>query len=136
MGDRPSDPDERLLRVRPQLLELHRRLLEAERADMERFQGRLTGAEFLQIATDSLRLAWLGPISELIVAIDETLEGKERESADTDDEAGALVARARALVAPPDAETPFGRRYLGMLQRHPGVVIAHSALLQALAASR
>jgi hypothetical protein len=136
MGDPPADPDERLLRVRPQLLELHRQLLEAERADMERFQGRLTGAEFLQIATDSLRLAWLGPISELIVAIDETLEGKERESADTDDEAGALVARARALVAPPDAETPFGRRYLGMLQRHPGVVIAHSGLLRALAASR
>jgi hypothetical protein len=135
MGDRPSDPDERLLRVRPQLLELHRRLLEAERADMERFQGRLTGAEFLQIATDSLRLAWLGPISELIVAIDETLEGKERESADTDDEAGALIARARTLVAPPDAETPFGRRYLGMLQRHPAVVMAHSGLQQALAAS-
>jgi hypothetical protein len=136
MGDRPSDPDEGLLRVRPQLLELHRRLLEAERADMERFQGRLTGAEFLQIATDSMRLAWLGPISELIVAIDETLEGKERESADTHDEAGALIARARALVAPPDAETPFGRRYLGMLQHHPDVVMAHSALLQALAASR
>jgi hypothetical protein len=136
MGDPPADPDERLLRVRPQLLELHRQLLEAERADMERFQGRLTGAEFLQIATDSMRLAWLGPISELIVAIDETLDGKEREPADADDEAGALIARTRALVAPPDVETPFGRRYLGMLQRHPGVVMAHSALLQALAASR
>ena len=134
----PDDPDERLLAVRPQLLELHRQLLEAERADMERFQGRLTGAEFLQIATDSLRLAWLGPISELIVEIDEKLEGKGRESEDAgaEDEAGALIDRARALVAPPSAETPFGRRYLGMLQRHPGVVTAHSALLQALAPSR
>jgi hypothetical protein len=141
MGDppeAPDDPDERLLAVRPQLLELHRQLLEAERADMERFQGRLTGAEFLQVATDSLRLAWLGPISELIVEIDEKLEGKGRESEDAgaEDEAGALIDRARALVAPPSAETPFGRRYLGMLQRHPGVVMAHSALLQALAPSR
>jgi hypothetical protein len=141
MGDppeAPDDPDERLLAVRPQLLELHRQLLEAERADMERFQGRLTGAEFLQIATDSLRLAWLGPISELIVEIDEKLEGKgpESEDAGAEDEAGALIDRARALVAPPSAETPFGRRYLGMLQRHPGVVMAHSALLQALAPSR
>lgn len=141
MGDppeAPDDPDERLLAVRPQLLELHRQLLEAERADMERFQGRLTGAEFLQIATDSLRLAWLGPISELIVEIDEKLEGKGRESEDAgaEDAAGALIDRARALVAPPNAETPFGRRYLGMLQRHPGVVMAHSALLQALAPFR
>jgi hypothetical protein len=133
-ADPPPDADERLLAVRPQLLELHRRLLDAERADMERFQGRLSGAEFLQIATDSLRLAWLQPISLLIVEIDETLEGKGRESEDAEagDPAGALIDRARALVAPPNAETPFGRRYLGMLQRHPGVVMAHSALLQTL----
>jgi hypothetical protein len=133
-GDTPAEPDARLVAVRPRLLELHRQLLEAERADMERFQGRLSGAEFLQIATDSLRLAWLQPISELIVEIDEALEGKEREpEAPTgDDPAAALIGRARALVAPPDAESAFGRRYLGMLQRHPGVVIAHSALLQAL----
>jgi hypothetical protein len=38
----------------------------------------------------------------------------------------------RALVAPPDAGTPFGRRYLAMLQVSPGVVMAHSALVQAL----
>jgi len=60
-----------LLAIRPALLELHRELLAAERTDMERFQGRLTGAEFLQIATDSLRLAWLAPLLELIVEIDE-----------------------------------------------------------------
>jgi hypothetical protein len=48
------------------------------------------------------------------------------------DQAGALIDRARALVAPPSAETPFGRRYLGMLQRHPDVVMAHSSLLQTL----
>jgi hypothetical protein len=134
-ADTPPDADERLLAVRPRLLELHRRLLDAERADMERFQGRLTGAEFLQIATDSLRLAWLQPISELIVEIDETIEGQGRESEDAGtagDQAGALIDRARALVAPPSAETPFGRRYLGMLQRHPGVVMAHSSLLQTL----
>ena len=132
-GDTP-EPDARLVAVRPRLLELHRQLLEAERADMERFQGRMSGAEFLQIATDSLRLAWLQPISELIVGIDETLEGKGREpeAADTGDAAAALIDRARALVDPPDAESAFGRRYLGMLQRHPGIVMAHSELLQAL----
>jgi hypothetical protein len=118
--------------VRPRLLELHRELLDAERADMERFQGRLSGAEFLQIATDSLRLAWLAPITELIVEIDELLESED--APEGADDAVALVDRARGLVAPPDAETPFGRRYLGLLQRHPAVVMAHSALVRSLAA--
>ena len=44
----------------------------------------------------------------------------------------ALVARVRALVAPPDPATPFGRRYLAMLQASPGVVMAHSGLVGAL----
>jgi hypothetical protein len=125
--------DDRLAGVRPPLLELHRQLLAAERADMERFQGRLTGAEFLQIATDSLRLAWLQPVSELIVEIDEALEELEPEPGDEVAEtAAALIERVRALVAPPDAGSPFGRRYLAILQRHPGVVMAHSALVQVL----
>jgi hypothetical protein len=114
--------------LRPRLLDLHRQLLEAERVDLERYGGRLTGAEFLQIASDSFRLAWLRPLSELIVAIDETLDARE-EAAESPE---ALVARARALVAPPDEGTPFGRRYLTMLQVSPAVVMAHAALVGAL----
>jgi hypothetical protein len=140
MGDdrqRPPDLAERLGAVRPRLLDLHRELLAAERADLERFQGRLTDAEFLQIATDSLRLAWLSPLLELIVEVDEMLEadGRDPAEAPAPEDAQALIDRARALVAPPDAETPFGRRYLVMLQRNPGIVMAHSALLQELGPS-
>jgi hypothetical protein len=121
-----------LVAVRPHLLELHRRLLEAERADMERFRGeRVSGAEMLQIATDSMRLAWLAPLSELLVEIDEALEADEPDEPSAD-AARALVDRARELVAPPHTDTPFGRRYLVMLQLHPGVVMAHSALVHAL----
>jgi hypothetical protein len=120
---------EELTALRPRLLDLHRQLLEAERVDLERYGGRLTGAEFLQIASQSFRLAWLRPLSELIAAIDEALDADDAETADTPE---SLVARVRALVAPPDAGTPFGRRYLAMLQVSPGVVMAHSALVQAL----
>jgi hypothetical protein len=122
--------DDRLERIRSPLLDVHKRLLESERADMERFQGRLTGAEFLQIATGGIRMGWLQPLSELIVAVDEALEAEPGDAEAADPE--ALVERARALVAPPDEGTPFGRRYLGILQRDPGVVIAHSALVHAL----
>jgi hypothetical protein len=125
---------ERLLAIRPPLLDLHRELLAAERADMERFQGRLTAAEFLQIATDSLRLAWLAPLLELIVEIDEALEaeGADPAEAPAPEDAQALIDRVRALVAPPDGESPFGRRYTIMLQLNPAVVMAHSALVQQL----
>ncbi len=69
------------------------------------------------------------PLSELIVAIDDALDADDAEAAESPE---SLVARVRALVAPPDAGTPFGRRYLAMLQVSPGVVMAHSALVQAL----
>jgi hypothetical protein len=121
---------EDLSALRPHLLDLHRRLLEAERVDLERYGGRLTGAEFLQIASQSFRLAWLRPLSELIAAIDEAQEADEAEpAAEAPD---VLVARVRALVAPPDPGTPFGRRYLAMLQVSPAVVMAHSGLVGAL----
>jgi hypothetical protein len=107
-------------------------LLASERVDLERYGGRLTGAEFLQIASESFRLAWLRPLSELIVAIDEALHDPET----TAEAREGLVARVRAMVAPPDAGTPFGRRYLALLQVSPDVVMAHSALVRALPGGR
>jgi hypothetical protein len=118
--------------LRPRLLDLHRQLLEAERVDLERYGGRLTGAEFLQIASGSFRLAWLRPLSELIVAIDEALDDRET----TAEAREALIGRVRAMVAPPDPGTPFGRRYLALLQVSPDVVMAHSAVVRALPGGR
>ncbi len=120
--------DDALTGLRPRLLELHRQVLAAERADIERFQGRLTDAEFLQIATGGVRMAWLTPLSELIVALDEALETDPADQPAGVD-ATAIIARLRALVAPPDPATAFGRRYLVMLQQNPAVVMAHSAVV-------
>lgn len=120
--------DDRLTRVRSALVDLHKQVLERERVDLERFQGRLSGSEFLQIATDSLRLAWLLPLSELIVEIDEALD----DATDTDETSNALLANVDALLVPPSPQTPFGRRYLGLLQRSPEVVLAHGAVVTAL----
>jgi hypothetical protein len=124
--------------LRPHLLEVHRRLLEAERADMERFRGaRISGAELLEIATGSMRLAWLAPLSELIVAIDEAVDEAAAEGEEPPAEAAAALRdRARELFAPPSPESAFGRRYLTMLQVHPAVVVAHGALVQALRPER
>ena len=112
--------------LRRVLLELHRELLEAQRIHAERFGGRMSAGEALQAATDDLRFNWLKQLSELIAALDqaradEDIEGEE-----------AAVARARALLAPPDADTAFGARYLQALQDHPGVVLAHRDVMAVL----
>lgn len=109
--------------VRAALLELHREILRAERVTLERVHGRMGAPEFLQVAADDPKLAWLVPLSELVVAFDEE-----------DADAKALAGRARALLAPPDPATPFGRRYLSLLQRSPDVVLAHRVGIDALPA--
>jgi hypothetical protein len=115
-----------LERLRGPLLELHREILGAERFDLERFHGRMSGAEFLQVVTDSLRYSWLLPLSELIVAIDEALAAEEPEPAEP------LLDRARGLLLPPDDATAFGHQYLRLLQQAPGVAVAHGAVRRAL----
>ena len=112
--------------LRAALLELHRALLAAERVTLERIHGRLGGSEFLQIAAGDPKLEWLLPLSELIVALDEAEAGAEDA-----EEPKALADRARALLDPPDPDTPFGRRYLSLLQRSPEVVLAHRAAVEA-----
>ena len=102
------------------LLALHKAVLAAERGNLERVHGQLSSAAFLQIVSDPLRYGWLKPLSELILAFEE----------DEDERAPAeeLQARARELLAPPQQKTPFGRRYLSLMQREPALVLAHSKL--------
>ena len=112
--------------ARPALLELHRRLLEAQRVQAERFGGRLTSTELLQAAADDLRFSWLKELSELIAALDQARADGDEAGQD------AAIARARQLLAPPDPDTPFGARYLRALQDHPEVVLAHRDVTAAL----
>jgi hypothetical protein len=118
----------RLPALRDALLELHKRVLESERADIEGVSGALSAAEFLQIASGGVRLGWLAPLSELIVELDEALADEET----TDETRAALAEGVHRLLVPPDPDTPFGRRYLGILQRSPGTALAHGKLVAAL----
>jgi hypothetical protein len=102
--------------LRLALLALHKALLAAERGSLERVHGRLSNAEYLQIVQDPLRYGWLKPFTELILAFD------DEEERPSDEE---LVSRARELLAPPKQKTPFGRRYLSLMQREPALVVAH-----------
>jgi hypothetical protein len=120
---------ERLNGVRDALLRLHKALLESERVGYERANGRIgSSQEFLQLALQHEWFAWLRPVSELIVQIDELLDG---ENPVTDELASAIVERTRTLLT--DGQAPFGRRYHELLQRDPGVLVAHGGVIGRLA---
>jgi hypothetical protein len=110
--------------VRGPLLALHKAVLGAERRNVERVHGALSGAEYLQIVSDPVRYGWLVPLTELVLAYDE--DGDEAPSEQE------LLERTRELLLPPKASTPFGRRYLSLMQRAPDLVMAHSALAKRL----
>jgi hypothetical protein len=52
-----------LRELRRRLLHLHKTLLEMERADFERFFGRVTSGELLQLVINHAQFAWLRLIS-------------------------------------------------------------------------
>lgn len=106
--------------LRSTLLALHKAVLAAERRRLERVQGSLANAEFLQIVSDPVRYGWLKPFTALILAIDD------------EDYEGDVVADARELLLPPKADTPFGRRYLSLMQADPGLVVEHRAVTKLL----
>ena len=113
--------------LRAALLNLHRELLQVQRAEAERFGGRMTAAETLQAAADDLRFSWLRELSTLITELDAA------RSAGDEQQVAAGVERAAALLDPPDPSSAFGARYLSVLQDHPAAVLAHRDVTAALA---
>ena len=119
-----KDSERRLLTdLRRALLPLHKTLLEWERKIYEREHGRKMGAgELLQIIMTAPQFAWLRPISEVIVRIDQALD---EEAPDRTVDVDAIIIQARRLVAPDQTEKPYAQRYLTALQEVPDVVVAH-----------
>jgi hypothetical protein len=121
-----------VLSLRQRLLELHKAVLDAERIELERMVGKLHAAEFLQVVLRHPSLGWLQPLTRLMTRIDSAIADPEGESARL---LPGSFAEARALIAPPHANTAFGRRYLKILQNDPSVVLAHAALVRELRAA-
>jgi hypothetical protein len=106
------------------LLALHKEVLAAERAQHERVHGRLSNAAFLQVVSDPIRYGWLKPLSELILAFEATDDERP-----PDDE---LLDRTRRLLVPPKQKDALGRRLLSLMQRDPGLVVAHGEVVRLL----
>ena len=122
-----------LFDLRKALLHLHKTMLDWERSAYERVHGRAAAGELLKVIVEDPQFAWLRPISELIVRIDETVETGDQ---DTAVDVEALIARAREVVTPAEASSPNAQRYLAALQEHPDAVFAHRAVTNVLKNAR
>src|SRR5262245_223558 len=117
-----KDSERRLLgELRRTLLPLHKTLIDWEREGYERKHGRVTKGELLRVIVSDPQFAWLRPISELIVRIDQTLDTEEP---DTVVDVDAIVALARRLVAPNEQGTPYEQRYYTALHQVPDAYFA------------
>jgi hypothetical protein len=122
-------PDRKLVAVRTALLELHRVLVNHERLAYERLYGRFSAAEFLRRVTNENLLQWLAPMSEMIVHIDEHLEGKE----ETPLPSSEWISAVQDLIKVNPTDTPFRQRYAALLQE-ADVLFAHGEVVRALSA--
>jgi hypothetical protein len=111
-----------LFDLRKSLLHLHKTLLDWERSAYERVHGRVSSSELLKATMEDPQFAWLRPISELIVRIDESVD-TEPQNGPVD--VAAIVVRARAATAADEMGTPHAQRYHSALQEHPDAVFAH-----------
>lgn len=119
--------------LRHGLLRLHKLLLELERRDYERSRGRIGNSyEFLQLVLKDPWFDWLHRLSELIVQIDEALDTRESETPLTEEDAKALIERAKTLLAPSESGTQFQKNYFLALQQSPDVVLLHSEVMRLL----
>jgi hypothetical protein len=120
-----------LKELRHGLLRLHKLLLDLERRDYERARGPIANSyEFLQLVLKDPWFDWLHRLSELIVQIDESLDTRDTDNAMTEDDAKALVERAKTLLAPSESGTQFQKNYFLALQQSPDVVLLHSDIMR------
>src|SRR5580765_3848244 len=115
----------RLQALRTSLLALHKSLVDSERVEYEKTIGKIQSPNhFLQLLTSDPWFAWLSPLSQLIVSIDEAQDSKEEPL--TAAAVDALAKQAEVFLVASESGEGFSRHYFDALQRDPDVVLAHA----------
>jgi hypothetical protein len=123
-----------LLEFRDSLLRLHKALIDSERIVYEAKVGPIRSPHhFFHLLTNDPWFAWLRPVSQLIAAIDEGLDGDEPLTSESVD---ALMNHAVFLLIPAESEGDFADHYLAALQRDPKVVLAHAKVAKRIAPTK
>ncbi len=128
----PDAVRQRLKEVRGTLLNLHKALLDSERASYELIHGNVVSpAAFLQLLINDPWFAWLRPVTALVVQIDEALAAKNPPQTERD--FTQLLEDTRALLSPSREANEFWKHYLEAVQRDPGVAVLHEQMEKQLA---
>ena len=123
-----------LQELRDALLDLHKTLIDSERAVYETNVGPIQSPHhFFQLVSSDPWFAWLRPVSQLIVAMDEALDAAESLTGDSVD---ALMNESVFLLIPAERGGEFGERYMAALQRDPHVVLAHARVAKRIGSGK
>lgn len=129
-----SDIHRRLQEARNALLALHKALVDSERETYEKTMGTIQSPNhFLRLLTNDPWFAWLQPMSQLIVAMDEALDEKEPL---TPTAVESLLRQMKELLTASEEGEGFANHYYDALQRDPSVVMAHAAAGKAVGRRR
>lgn len=123
----------RLTEIRPDLLRLHKALLDSEKIIYEQTHGPITNnGEFFRLVIEDKAFSWLRPISQFIVQIDELLDLRKKDKVDPES-AVILLEKARLMLKPNEnASTPLGEHYFQAIQRDPNIALMHADIAQKL----
>ena len=124
----------RLGEVRLRLLNLHKVLLDDAKTSYELDRGRVgSAANLLHLVINDPWFAWLHPLSELVVRIDETIQP---DAPATEADGIILLEQVERLLSPADGSEDFAQRYFEALQRQPAVIVAHAEVRRILKQAR
>ena len=125
---------QRLQALRDAVLKLHKALVDSERVSYEKTVGTIQSPNhFLQLLTTDPWFAWLQPLSQLIVSMDEALDVKEPLTPAGVD---ALIHQTGRLLVAAENGEGFTGHYYEALQRDPDVVLAHAEVARLRKAPR
>ncbi len=115
--------------ARASLQEHHKTLVGVVARAYERQYGTLAGSgQLLHLLAHDEFFAWLRPISELIVALDDLLD-----VAEPIQQADAAAVRAEIEETVDKGPGAFRDRYVTLLQEEPEVALSHGQLRRAIA---
>ena len=120
-----SEARERLIALRLSLLKVHKTLLDMERREYERANGKVSVGELFRLVIDHQQFAWLHNISEFVVRLDETLAAKEPV---VPEDVHTAISLARKMFTPSESGDAFQKKYFDAIQSDPAVVIDHAQL--------
>jgi len=126
-GTNDTNAREKLIALRLALLRVHKTLLDMERREYERANGKVTVGELFRLVIDHQQFGWLHNISEFVVRPDETLAG---ENPVTAEDVRTGISLARKMFAPSESGDAFQKKYFDAIQSDPAVVIDHAELVR------